>query len=133
MDRILWNKSKITEDDKEYLRSLPYSYEFYMSGRLVRLFHAHPNVINKFIGNIDKVENLYELFLPSDNTPSQSLADVAVYGHIHTQCMHKIYNRVILNTGSVGNSIDVIINESKDGNVNNTTLANYLIITGNLN
>lgn len=133
MDRILWNKSKITEDDKEYLRSLPYSYEFYMSGRLVRLFHAHPNVINKFIGNIDKVENLYELFLPSDNTPSQSLADVAVYGHIHTQCMHKIYNRVILNTGSVGNSIDVIRNESKDGNVNNTTLANYLIITGNLN
>lgn len=133
INRILWNKSKITEEDKEYLRSLPYCYEFYMSGRLVRLIHAHPEKISLKIGNIDKVENLYQLFLPSDNTISQSLADIVVYGHIHTQCMHKIYNRVILNTGSVGNSIDIIRNESKDGNVNNTTLANYLIITGNLN
>lgn len=47
--------------------------------------------------------------------------------------MQKIYNRVILNTGSVGNPIDVFRNDEKDGNVKNTTLANYLIISGNLN
>lgn len=133
VNRIIWNKSKLSDDDRKYIHTLPYSYEFYMSGRLVRLFHAHPNKIDKFIGNIDKIENLYELFLPSDKTNSQLQADIVVYGHIHTQYMQKIYNRVILNTGSVGNSIDVFRNENKDGNVKNTTLANYLIITGNLN
>lgn len=133
LKRISWNKNKITEEDKEYLRSLPYCYEFYMSGRLVRLFHAHPEKIDKFIGNVDKLENYYQLFLPSNNTISQNKADIIVYGHIHTQYMQKIYNRVILNTGSVGNSLDVIRNDDKDGNVKNTTLANYLIIIGNLN
>ncbi len=133
INRIIWNKSKLSDDDVKYINALPYSYEFYMSGRLVRLFHAHPGKIDKFIGNIDRIENLYELFLPSDKTNSQLKADIAIYGHIHTQYMQKIYNRVILNTGSVGNPIDVFRNDEKDGNVKNTTLANYLIISGNLN
>ncbi|UKI27394.1 MAG: hypothetical protein L6V91_01825 [Bacilli bacterium] len=41
-----------------------------MSGRLVRLVHAHPQKIDKFAGNIDKLERLYELLLPSENTIS---------------------------------------------------------------
>ena len=132
-DRILWNKSKLTKDNVKYLRELPYCYEFYMSGRLVRLVHAHPEKIDKFVGNIDKIENMYTLFLPSSNTLSNMVADILIYGHIHTQYMQKIYNRTIINPGSVGNSIDVIRNSNKDGNVKNTTIANYLIISGILN
>lgn len=59
VNRIIWNKSKLSDDDVKYINALPYSYEFYMSGRLVRLFHAHPGKIDKFIGNIDRIENLY--------------------------------------------------------------------------
>lgn len=44
-----------------------------------------------------------------------------------------MYNRTIINTGSVGNSLDVFRNDKKDGNVKNTTVANYLIIFGNYN
>lgn len=130
-DRILWNKSKITEEDAKFLRNLPYCYEFYMSGRLVRLVHAHPEKIDKFAGNIDRIDRLYELFLPSPNTISDKKADVLIYGHIHTQYVQKIYNRVIINIGSVGNSFDVFRNDEKDGNVKNTTAANYLILSGN--
>lgn len=43
-ERIKWNRSMIDKDDRDYLLSLPYSYEFYMSGSLVRLFH----IIGKF-------------------------------------------------------------------------------------
>jgi len=131
--RITWNKNKLTKEDVEYLRGLPYCFEFYMSGRLVRLFHSTPEKIDGYVGNIDKIDRLYELFLPSNNTKTNNVADIVIYGHIHTQFIQKIYNRTIINTGSVGNSIDVFRNDKKDGNVRNTTVANYLIICGNYN
>ena len=131
--RIIWNKGKITDEDRNYLSNLPFSHEMYISGRLVRFFHATPEKINGFVGNIDKIEKSYSLFLPSQNTESQNKADVVVYGHIHTAYLQRIYNRTIINAGSVGNAIDVIRNDEKDGNNNFTTLANYLIINGNLN
>lgn len=129
--RIKWNKSMLTEDDIKYLEELPYCYEFYMSGRLIRLFHASPNKINDFVGNIDTLDKLYSLFLPSDNTISRNKADVIIYGHTHTQFMQRIYNRTIINTGAVGNSLDVFRNDEKDADVKNTSLANYVIIKGN--
>ncbi len=88
--RIKWNKSKLTQDDIKYLSSLPYCFEFYMSGRLVRLFHATPEKINGFVGNIDNIDRLYKLFLPSNNTNSNQLADIVIYGHIHTPFIQKI-------------------------------------------
>ena len=131
INRITWNKNKLNDETKKYLNNLPYCYEFYMSGRLIRLVHAHPEKIDKFAGNIDKIDRLYELFLPSCNTISNEKADVLIYGHIHTPYVQKIYNRMIINTGSVGNAIDVFRNDEKDGNIKNTTVANYLIISGN--
>ncbi len=131
VDRIIWNKNKLDEKTRKYLSNLPYCYEFYMSGRFVRLVHAHPEKIDKFAGNIDKIDRLYELFLPSSNTISDKKADILIYGHIHTPYVQKIYNRMIINVGSVGNAIDVFRNDEKDGDVKNTTVANYLILSGN--
>jgi len=130
--RAKWVRSKVTSDNLLYLRNLPFSYELYISGRLVRFYHAHPKIIDKNISNIDNLENLYDLFLPSENTISNKKADVIVYGHIHTQYMQRIYNRTIINTGSIGNSLDVIRNDNKDGDIKNTTCVNYLIIEGNI-
>lgn len=129
--KIKWNKSKLSDENIYYLKHLPYCFEFYLSGRLIRLFHAHPEKIDKFVGNIDSIDNLYSLFLPSSNTVSNKKADIIIYGHIHTPFIQKMYNRVIINTGSVGNAIDVFRNEQKDGSIKNTTVANYLIISGN--
>ena len=130
LKRIDWIDSKLSDESKEFLKSLPYSFEFYLSGRLVRLFHATQEKINGFIGNIDTIERLYSLFLPSENTISNKKADVVVYGHIHTPFIQRIYNRTIINSGSVGNSIDVFRNKEKDADVRNTTLANYVILSG---
>lgn len=132
-NRYNWNQSKMTDTDRVYLKSLPYSYELYISGKLVRFFHATPEKINGFVGNIDKLEKLYSQFLPSDNTISNDKADVVVYGHIHISFMQKLYNRILINAGSVGNAIDVFRNNLKDGNPKNTTVANYLIISGIIN
>lgn len=129
-NRFIWDKSQLSFNDIDYLKSLPYCYEFYMSGRLVRLFHATPYKINASVGNIDTIERLYKQFLPSENTITDSKADVVVYGHIHVQYMQHLYNRTIINTGSVGNALDIYRNKEKDGNVKNTTVANYLVISG---
>lgn len=128
--RIKWNQSLINKDDREYLLNLPFCYEFYMSGSLIRLFHATPTVSNKVILNMDSIETKYKMFLPSENTLSQNVADIVIYGHIHHPYMDKIYNKTIINIGSVGNSFDVIRNENKDSNVLETTKSNYLIIEG---
>lgn len=44
--------------------------------------------------------------------------------------MDKIYNKTIINVGSVGNAFDVIRNKNKDSDVLETTKSNYLIIEG---
>ena len=128
--RIKWNQSLISEEDRKYLLDLPYCYEFYMSGSLVRLFHATPKVNNKAILNVDSIQTKYDMFLPSDNTISDNVADVVIYGHIHHPYMDKIYNKTLINVGSVGNSFDVIRNDEKDSSVLETTKAFYLIIEG---
>lgn len=132
-DRMMWNIAKLSDDNIKFLQSLPYCHEFYLSGRLIRLIHATPEKIDKFIGNIDSIDRLYSLFLPSENTVSKEIADVVIYGHIHTPFIQRIYNRTIINTGSVGLAMDVFRNDLKDGNVKNTTVANYLILKGNMN
>ena len=131
--RWYWNRSLLNEETLDYLNRLPLCHEFYMSGRLIRLIHAHPQGTDIFAGNIDTIERLYNLFLPSKNTISQEKADILIYGHIHTPFIQKLYNRLIINVGSVGNAIDVFRNDEKDADERNTTLANYLILSGNLN
>ena len=123
--RIKWNQSLISKEDREYLLNLPFCYEFYMSGSLVRLFHATPVANNIAILNVDSIETKYQMFLPSKNTVSQNIADVVIYGHIHHPYMDKIYNKTIINVGSVGNSFDAIRNKNKDSNALETTKSNY--------
>lgn len=128
--RLQWMKETLSKEDREYLYNLPYCYEFYMSGSLVRLFHAMPEVDNKAVLNLDSIETKLKMFYPSQNTISQSVADVIIYGHIHHPYLDRLYNKTLINVGSVGNSFDVIRNPEKDSNVLETTKANYLIIEG---
>ena len=125
--RIKCNQSLI---DREYLLKLPFCHESYMSGSLVRIFHATPTANNKAILNVDSIETKYKMFFPSEKTQSQDIADIVIYGHIHQSYMDKIYNKTIINAGSVGNSFDVIRNKNKGSNVLETTKSNYLIIEG---
>lgn len=131
--RILWNKSLLSEEQKNYLLNLPFSHEFYMSGSLIRLFHASPDKINGLYSNIDKLETKRKLFLPSQYTPSQNIADIVICGHTHIQWLERMYNRTIINVGSVGNPIEVIRSDKFNAEDIETTRANYLILEGNLN
>ena len=129
-DRTKWNNKFLSKEDKEFISKLSYSYEFYMSGSLIRLFHANPFLIAKATSTFDTLERKYEMFLHSENTISDKIADIVIFGHNHTPLLDKLYNRILINTGSVEDSTDIIRNDKKDGNVKLTTKATYLIIEG---
>lgn len=130
-NRILWNHSILNDEQRKYLLNLPYCFEFYMSGSLIRLFHATPEKIDGFISNLDSIEKKRSLFMPSSNTITQNIADIVIYGHLHAQYLERIYNRTLVNVGSVGNPIDTVRNDNFDSDTRQTTQANYLIIEGN--
>lgn len=131
--RIIWNQSKLELNDRNYLLSLPFSYEFYMSGSLIRLFHSTPENLAGFVASIDSIDKKREQFLPTKNTNSNKTADIVIYGHNHLPYLDKFYNKTLINVGSVGNPTDVIRKENFDSNPMETTQANYLILEGNLN
>ena len=131
-ERRIWNQAMLTTEEKEFLINLPYCYEFYISGSLIRMFHSHPEEIYRMVTNIDNIEEKKTLFLPSTYTISNNIADIIIYGHLHLPYLDKIYNRTIINAGSVGNSIDIVRNEDFDANTMEITQAYYTIIEGNL-
>lgn len=124
--------SQLSKENQDRLKTLPLSYDVYISGRLVRMFHATPNNAWDSVLGIDRIEKIYKQFLPTKHT-GKEIADVVIYAHTHTQNLIKLYNRTLINIGSVGNAFDVIRNKEKDGKCENTTNADYLIIEGEIN
>lgn len=130
LKRLEWNRSLINEEDKKYLENLPYSYEFYMSGSLIRLFHASPEKISFFCTSYSDYNTKYSMFLPSSNTLSDKRADVIIFGHTHTTFVEKFFNRTLINVGSVGDNVCVIRSDKRDASNMEITRASYLIIEG---
>ncbi len=130
-DSVKFNKSLLSKEDIKYLKTLPFSEEFYLSGNLVRLFHATPDDNLKFVRDYESdLNEKYKMFLGSDKTKTKEVADIAIYGHIHYQFMQKLFHRTLISAGSVGNSVCATLIDGYNTNPNETTNAHYLIIEG---
>jgi len=105
-DKLLWYINNIGSEIIEYLGSLPHSTEFYLSGKLIRLFHAHPKNFNRYFPD-SPIEKRLELFDYSNGSIIKKSADVAIYADIHSAYMQIIQNKFLLNVGSVGNPLDI--------------------------
>jgi len=114
--RTLWYMNSMSPQHFEYLGSLPHSTEFYLSGKLVRLFHAHPQNFNRYHPD-SPIEKRMELFEFGDSSAEKKPADVAIYADIHAAYMQILDDRHLLNVGSVGNPLD-------------TTQSSYVILEG---
>lgn len=122
--------SQLSKKNISYLKTLPFSYDFYVSGRRVRIYHATPFDTIGSVLSIDTLEHYYQQFLSTENIGNKENVDIVIYGHIHMQYMQKLYNRILINAGSVGNPFDIFRSADKDAQTNNTTVANYLIVKG---
>lgn len=85
-----------SDDDKEYLRSLPATLEFSVEGVNICLVHGSPRKNNEDISPnlpLDKVE---EMIKPSN-------ADLILCGHTHIPCGYQTNKKqTVINVGSVG-------------------------------
>ena len=140
-----WSRDIIGEERANFLYNCPVSYEFYMSGHLIRLFHASPfsldDMFNPVYDNSDSefyanIRNPMDMFKNTEfigKTENDPIPDIVGYGHIHTPNIFRYGNKSIFNTGSVGIPVEMI-NEDEDDETNKfSTMASYAILEGNLN
>lgn len=140
-----WTRDKIGEERASYIYNLPVFYDFYMSGYLIRLFHASPfgldYMYNPMFSNKNTIYSATELTDPLSlfentdfigKTANDPIPDIVGYGHIHTPNIFRVKNKTIFNPGSVGMPIEML-NDNIDDETNKfSTVASYIILEGNL-
>lgn len=118
----IWYRQQIGEERLAYLDGLANAYDFWMSGRRVRLYHASEESVYKRVLPWHAAEVHLAMF---KNTPFTGLdcpePDVVGYGDIHAAYMLPLPDdpKILFNAGSVGNPLDL-------------PLATYAILTGML-
>jgi len=133
-NRIINNQSLLNKENFDFIKNLPFAYEFYLSGSLVRMFHATPSSEFGFINDYDtNMIKKYGIFLGSDLTPTQNTADIVIFGHLHYSSMLRFYNKIMINCGSVGASACPLYDEDLNSSSHEITQAHYLIIEGEYN
>ncbi len=131
--RMTFNQSLLTKEDLDFLRNLQYSVEFYLSGNLVRMYHANPSNFYKSINHFDtNFKQKYKMFEKGTYTTSDKVADIVIFGHLHYQFLEKFYNRTLANCGSVGNSGCLVYDERFNAEPREIVQAHYLILEGEL-
>lgn len=142
-NKKFWSRELIGEERATFIYNLPISYDFYMSGHLIRLFHASPygldNIYNPMFSNKKTIYSGNELKSPEDlfkNTPfigktsKDPEPDIVGYGHIHTPCLVRYKNKTLFNAGSVGIPVEMMNSDINDKSNKFSTLASYIIIEG---
>lgn len=83
---IRYYRNMLDESHIAYLKSMPYGIEFYMSGRLFRIFHAHPFNIYTRVFRFSDLNLLAQMFMYNEHLDCYThpvLSDVSIYADIH--------------------------------------------------
>lgn len=101
-----WQLAQLDTGDKEYMLSLPFAIDFWMSGRPIRLFHAsNVSVFKRVFAHAPREERM-SLFGSSDAVDANHMPTVVGYADIHYTFMETLEGKTLFNTGSVGNPLD---------------------------
>jgi protein phosphatase len=116
----MWYRAQIGEERLAYLDTLPNVFDFWMSGKRVRLYHAsqeslYTRVHPSHPRDVHEAMFTNTPFTGMDNPPP----DVVGYGDIHSAYMLSFEHKILFNAGSVGNPLDM-------------PLATYVILSGKL-
>jgi protein phosphatase len=114
-ETIKWHQRQLTAEQMSYLRDLPFSIEFMMSGKLIRMFHASPRSVYERIQPWSPIELRLSMFESTNGGKREP--DVVCYGDVHNAYQQNIKGKTLCNVGSVGNPLDL-------------TQASYAILEG---
>ncbi len=98
-----WWLDELGPGQGEWLRSLPFSYDFWLSGRRVRLFHASEETVHRRVRYVRTQAEFESLFTNTPATGAGPPPDLIGYGDTHDphyEC--QLEGRTSFNTGSVG-------------------------------
>jgi protein phosphatase len=112
-----WHRRQLGPDRLGYLRQLAPAIEFVMGGRNIRLFHASQRGIWYRVHFRDPVDKHLAMFDNTEFTGRGMTPDVVGYADIHSAFKTAYGDRILFNTGSVGNPLD-------------KALASYVILAG---
>jgi protein phosphatase len=120
----LWQQRKIGTAGLDYLEHLPFSIDFFLSGKLVRLFHASPtSIFHRLKRKASKEERLamFQNTVQTGQSIDQRKPDIVGYGDIHVPYLLALKTAVdvsyehrrdtgliLFNVGSVGTPYDGI-------------------------
>lgn len=142
-DKHFWSINIIGDERADFLFNLPRSFEFYLSGHLIRLFHASPfdldSIYNPMFSNkgtifggkeINSPDRLFENTSFINKTSDDPLPDIVGYGHVHTPFVVRYKNKTLFNPGSVGVPVEMLNSDVSDKSNKFSTLASYIIVSG---
>jgi hypothetical protein len=112
-----WYQQELGPERRAWLGSLPFSFDFVLSGQRVRLVHASPQGVNHRVYQAGPDEPKLAMFEPTDLTDDAFVPTMVGYADIHTPYVRSFHHRTLFNVGSVGNPLD-------------TTLACYMVLEG---
>ncbi|WP_339305823.1 metallophosphoesterase family protein [Paenibacillus sp. FSL R5-0519] len=124
-ENFTWQAERLGEDRLAYLASLPFSHQFQLSGRTIRLVHASPQSVYHRVQPWDAMEKRLAMFDSPTDESAQGVADVVGYGDVHNAYLQYMNGKLLFNAGSVGNPLDLpqasyCILEGEDSNDNDT-------------
>lgn len=138
-----WSRDKIGDERADFIYNSPISCEFYMSGHLIRLFHASPisleHIFNPIFPNSDSIyagkiindpNALFENTEFIGKTENDPTPDIIGYGHLHTPNIFRIKNKTIFNVGSVGIPVEMMNESEIDSTSKFSTMSSYMILEG---
>jgi protein phosphatase len=102
-----WHQQRLGRERLAYLRQLPQTIEFWMSGRRVRLFHASQESVYYRVRMDDPREKLLAMFTNTAFTGNTVAPDVVGYGDLHCAFVMHFHQQMLFNVGSVGNPLDL--------------------------
>ena len=102
-----WHQQRLGPERLAYLRQLPQTIDFWMSGRRVRLFHASQEGVYYRVLMDDPREKQLAMFTNTAFTGNTFEPDVVGYGDIHRAYVMPFHQQMLFNVGSVGNPLDM--------------------------
>lgn len=110
---IQWHQQRLGSERLRYLKTLPLSYDLLLSGRRVRLYHASAQSLYHRVQPWHPLEERLAMFADTELTgsaadaPDSGEPDVVGYGDVHNAFVQHLNGRMLFNTGSVGNPLDM--------------------------
>lgn len=102
-----WHRAQLGKERLAYLAALPGSFDFMLSGRRVRIFHASQLSVHHRVHETGTREEHRAMFANTPFTGSGPQPHVVGYGDIHSAYARNFESRTLFNAGSVGNPLDM--------------------------